>query len=261
MFLEGPVLAMTYRINPAFDRFPVEANLVGLILSSFGELELTVCQCAGVTLEMQNAVLKVLYLLRATSSRIDTADGLMRPLYEKHGLTDVYDGTIKMLKYCLTIRNQYAHCNWADQGQLGGGLFFADLQSSAKNKNFDHAYKHVDPPILNSQLDFFKLTLEWLRFMDSEMAVKQGRPTGLAWPKPPSSTPPPLHNPASQHIPPWLTEEQQAAHLKRALESEERDQPQQRPPSVLRLTREEWAAKDAKDARSAADPPTSEEPS
>ncbi len=241
---------MTYRINPAFDRFPVEAKLVGLILSSFGELELTICQCAGDAIKMQNAVLKTLYLLRATSSRIDTADGLMRPLYEEHGLTSIYDDTMRMLRHCLTIRNQYAHCNWADSGQLGGGLFFADLRSSAKHKNFDHAYKHVDPTILNRQLDFFEITLEWLRFMDNEMAVKQERPPGLEWPKPPSSTPPPLHNPASQHIPPWLTAEQRAAHLKRALESEQHGQPQQRPPSVLKLTEEEWLAKYRKEGRS-----------
>jgi len=243
---------MTYRINPAFERFPEEGNLVGFILSSFGELELTVCECARAALRLGDySILKVLYQLRATSSRIDTADGLMRPFYEKNGLVEDYDTAIKMLRYCLVIRNQYAHCNWADHHEAG--LFFADLQTSAKNANFDHSYKHVNAIILKNQLEFFKLTLEWLRFSDRELAVKQGVLRSHVWPKPPASTQPPLHNPASEHVPPWLTEELQAVHLKRALESEQRNQPQERPPSVLRLTREEWAAKDAKDAAKQSD--------
>jgi hypothetical protein len=227
---------MTFRINPAFDRFPDEAKLVGLILSSFGELELTACQCANAAVQAKNySILKTLYHLRTTSGRIDVADGLMRPIYESYGFNDEYDSAIIMMRHCLTIRNQFAHCNWADH-QIGG-LFFADLQSSAKNTYFDHSYRHVDPPLLESQFEFFKITLEWLRYLDNQLAEKQGKPTGLDWPKPPASTLPPLHNPASQHVPPWLTQEQQAAHLKRALESERPSQPQPRPPSVLRLTR------------------------
>jgi hypothetical protein len=239
---------MAYRINPAFERFPEEASLVGFILSSFGELELTVCQCAQAALQMSYALLKTLYRIRTTSIRIDTADGLMRPVYEAHGMTNDYDMTIKMMRHCLIIRNQFAHCNWADHEKAG--LFFADLQTSAKNQNFDHSYRHVDPALLATQLDYFKFTLEWLRFMDHELAVKQGKLKFHVWPKPPSSTPPPLHNPASQHIPLWLTEELQAAHLKRALELESRDHPRERPPSILKLTEEEWLAKYRKEGRS-----------
>jgi hypothetical protein len=253
-FVGSGSLAMTYKINPAFDRFPVEAKLVGLILSSFGELELTICGCAQAALQANDSsILKTLYRLRATSSRIDVADGLMRLAYIEHGLIDRYDEALKMLKHCLTIRNQFAHCNWADHDYAG--LFFADLQSSAKNKEFSHSYRHVDPPLLNSQFDFFKLTLQWLRFLDHEMAVKQGRLSAHVWPEPPSSTLPPLHNLASQHVPPWLGQELQEAHSRRALEAESLGQPLARPPSVLRLTREEWAAKDAKDAREQAKEP------
>jgi hypothetical protein len=242
---------MAYRINPAFERFPKEAEIVGLILSSFGELELTVCQCANSALRAKDHnITRTLYALRNTSSRIDIADGLMRPVYKAHGLIRRYGATLEMLRHCLRIRNHYAHCNWADHETAG--LFFADLQTSAKNENFDHAYRHVDPPLLNAQFDFFKLTLEWLRFIDHELAVKQGVLASHVWPEPPASTLPPLHNPPSEHVPPWLTPELQAAHLKNALASERAGQQPERPPSVLRLTREEWAAKDARDARFAA---------
>jgi hypothetical protein len=62
---------MTYRINPAFDRFPAEAAIIGRILASFGEIELSICRNAGDALNLQGLVLKALYRLRATSQHID----------------------------------------------------------------------------------------------------------------------------------------------------------------------------------------------
>lgn len=243
---------MAYRINPSFDRFPTEARLVGLILSSFGELELSICQAANAAIQSEDyAVLKALYRLRTTSSRIDVAVELMQPIYCKFELDAAYSTAVGMVGHCLRIRNQYAHCNWADH--YTAGLFFADLQTSARNKHFDHYYKHVDPPLLQQQYEFFAISLDWLRYADNLLAQKTGMSLGLVWSKPPESTPPPLHNPASAHIPPWLTKELQEAHLKRSLEIERNDHQVERPPSVLRLTREEWAAKDAKDARLAAE--------
>jgi hypothetical protein len=97
---------------------------------------------------------------------------------------------------CLKIRNQYAHCNWADSDPKAG-LFFADLQESAKREDWFTSWKHV------------------------------------------------------QHIPRWLNKDQKAQHMTRAQEAERAGaaQPTTRPPSVLRLTEEEWAAKRAKEAR------------
>jgi hypothetical protein len=239
---------MAYRINPAFRRYPTEGAIVGLILSSFGELELTMCQAANAaTQAADHAVLKALYRLRSTSSRFDVADCLMAPVYKKHELADIYEIARSNLQYCLSVRNQYAHCNWADDWDEG--LFFADLQTSAKNESFDHSYKHVDPPVLQQQYEFFGFTLECLRFADNQLAVKMGTLSGPVWPEPVKYDRPPLHNLASEHIPPWLTKEQKEVHLKRALELEGHGQQRERPPSVLRLTREEWAAKDTKDAR------------
>jgi hypothetical protein len=152
-----------------------------------------------------------------------------------------------MLRHCLVIRNQYAHCNWGDHHEAG--LFFADLQKSAKTVNFDHSYKHVDVALLKEQLEFFKVTLAWLRFMDAELGLKQETLRSHVWSTPPRSPQPPLHNPASEHVPPWLTPELQAAHLKRALEFDQAGRQPVRPPSILRLTEEEWLAKYRKEGR------------
>ena len=101
-------------INPAFRRHPEEAALIGRIVVHFGELEFTLCRNAENTLAMYVPLTKALYSLRATSSRIDFVDGLIRNVYLIYGLGKEYDLAISMVRNCLRIRDLYAHCNWAD---------------------------------------------------------------------------------------------------------------------------------------------------
>jgi hypothetical protein len=243
-------------INPAFQRHSNEAALIGRIVVHFGELEYGFCRNAGHALGMYIPLMKALYSLRATSSRIDFADGLIRNLYQGHNLTQEYDISIVMLKYCLRIRNLFAHCNWGDDATLiAAGLFYADLQDSAKTDHLWLNWKHVDVPLLTQQEDYFSETMEWFNYLHHELSLRQGLLQSHAWPKPKELTQSLLHNPASQHMPPWLDADQKAQHLALALAQESPPPQPERPPSVLKLTREEWAAKDAKDARSAQNNP------
>jgi hypothetical protein len=241
------------RINPAFQRHPIEASLIGRIVVHFGELEVSFCQNNALALDTHVPLMKALYSLKATSGRIDFVDGLIRNLYLAHNLGAEYDISISMLRYCLRIRNLFAHCNWADFPPNGdGGLFYADLQDSAKTPDLRHDWKHVDVALLQKHEDYFAETMEWLTFIHHEIGVKQEKLSSHVWPRPSELDQPPLHNPASQHIPPWLTLGQQSQHLSLAQEQESPPRQPTRGPSVLRLTREEWAAKDARDAREAA---------
>jgi hypothetical protein len=205
---------MATQINPAFNRWPVEGALVGRILSSFGEIEVTICRNAALALNMFGVIMRMLYGIRATSARIEAADRLMRSLIETYSLINDYKIAIGMVWHCLKIRNQFAHCNWGDH--LGAGLFFADLQDSANNPDFDHSWKHVDPVLLQAKLDYFWQTMELLEFIHHELAVRQGRLRSHVWPRPTLPAPPALHNPPDQHVPPWLGEDQKALHLARA---------------------------------------------
>lgn len=208
---------MTYRINPAFDRFPAEASIIGRILASFGEIELSICRNAGNSINLQGVMMKALYRLRATSQQIDVADEFMRWQHQRVGLGSEYEILMGMVRHCLKIRNLYSHCNWGDH--ITGGLFFADVQESAETDNFDHYWKHVDPPLLQRQLDYFALTMEWVEYLDHELALRQRRLQSHVWPKPPEQEPPLPHNPEDQHVPPWLSEDRKALHLARALAS------------------------------------------
>lgn len=205
-------------INPCFDRFPVEGVLVGRLLASFGELEIYVCFLAEKATGLTRSVPIALYRIRATRSRLEAADGLMRAIFAANNLEDLYGEAMSSVFYCQRIRNQYAHCNWADDPSPNNsaGLFFADLTASAETSDFEIFWKHVDPLILQSQLDYFEYTLEALRFIDHELAVRQGRLQSHVWPKPQVLQRPPLHNPELQHIPPWISADAKALHVARA---------------------------------------------
>jgi hypothetical protein len=238
-------------LNPAFDAFPAEAALVGRMVTSFSELELTFGMIAGTAIGVQSLVLRSLYRGRSTSGRIELADVFIRHLIHESNLVPDYEEALGALRHCLKIRNNYAHCQWSPGRD---GLFYANLEEAASRaSDFEMDQKHVDLRLLTEQEAYFDYTRSFLLYFGDRIheAVAQaaGRRSVLGVPKPPKKAQPNPHNLASQHIPHWLPEEKQRRHLERALEAEGRKPPPQRPPSVLRLTREECAAKDAKDAR------------
>lgn len=241
-------------LNPAFDQYPNEAALIGRMVTSFSELELTFGMIAGTALGIQSLALRSLYRGRSTSGRIELSDVFIRHLIHESGLVPDYEEALGAMRHCLKIRNNYAHCQWSPGLN---GLFFANLEEAASRPSgFEMDQKHVDLMLLTEQETYFDYTRSFLLYFGDQVhhaitqAAGHGSAPGVL--KPPKKARPNLHNLASQHIPHWLPEELKLRHLERALEAEGRKSPPQRPPSILRLTREEWAAKDAKDARNAA---------
>jgi hypothetical protein len=178
----------SYRINPAFDRHPEEAAIIGRILAGFGEIEFLVVRCAGHAVAMEDQMWRAFYRLRMTSARLELADAFMKPAYSLIGLRIEYDITYDMVIRCLAIRNQYAHCNWADHSAfLEAGLFFADIQDAAQSEEpieLSLAFRHIDVPLLEKQYRHFQTTMEWLMYLETEFANLKGR-LSQHWPKPP----------------------------------------------------------------------------
>jgi len=203
-------------INPAMHRHPAEAIIIGRIVVAFGEIEYMVCLTAAHAIDQLDPTLKALYRLRATSSRIEAADAFMAVFFGPSDLSADYQAMISAVRRCLRIRNQYAHCNWADHWN-SPGVFFADLQeSAAAAEGFEHEWKHVDVALLTEQEAFFSYTLDWLYYLDTSMAVRKGKLRSHAFPKPTERAPPQPHNPPLQHVPPWLDEDRKALHIARA---------------------------------------------
>jgi hypothetical protein len=240
-------------IMPGFDRHPEEAALIGRILVSFGEIEVTLAVVVGnVGLGDLQLGLRSIYKVRGTASRLELADALLRPKFTQVGIEHEYLTNRDALKYCQTTRNQFAHCIWADD--LNAGLFFTDLQDAADRMDMlRFNWRHVDVALLTKQLEYFDNTLAGIIYLENEWQVRTKKKASHDFPAPKAINKSPLHNPPSQHVPPWIDEGDKQRHLEIALENENSGSQPERPPSVLKLTREEWAAKDAKDARLAAE--------
>jgi len=59
-------------------------------------------------------------------------------------------------------------------------------------------------------------TMEWLNFLDHEIATLQGRLDRHSWPAPSELRRPPFHSPPEEHVPPWLSKHHKDLHLARA---------------------------------------------
>jgi hypothetical protein len=172
------------RINPAFHRHRRAAAIVGRILAAFGELEYIIAEAAGKATNNKETVLRALYRLRATSSRIDLSDTLMRPICMRANLVDEHATMMDALWHCHKIRNQFAHCNWGDDSRHPG-LFFADLQASAKDdQGFEQRWNHVSVPLLKRQEDHFVYAQDWIFYVDHELALRVGKLQSHPFPRP-----------------------------------------------------------------------------
>jgi hypothetical protein len=233
--------------NPALFNFPAEASIIGRMVVGFGELEFMVCLLAGKVRNQDDLFLKALYSLRITSARIETANVLMTPFFVFYGLQDEQTAAVSAVEHCQSMRNQYAHCHWADGGSQG--LFFADAKKSARRTDWFFDYKHVDVPLLEQQERYFGYARQCLLHLDWQVELRIGRSQYQGAPAPQELRQPPLHNLASEHIPQWLPPDQKARHIERAQVAERPASQPERSPSVPRLTEAEWEAKRAKEAR------------
>jgi hypothetical protein len=225
------------QLMPALHRFPDEAARIGRIIAAFGELEFILALCLGEALDDRDTALRAMFRLASGRARVVTLDALLRSAYEKVGLKSKYGDMLAAVKYCQTIRNQYAHCHYGDH--LKVGLFFTNLQDAAeKAETFEYQWRHIDVPLLDQQEHYFLYAQMCLQFLSEEYKVKSGR-TGVphAFPWPTRREPPPLHNPPSQHVPPWLGASQKRRHIELALEWEYSVGLQARPSKAQRAPR------------------------
>lgn len=151
---------------PAFQRNPEVANYIGRIISAYGELEYQLHACARTTLNDKHRALKEMFGIRGETKRIEKASSLMRDSFATAKLTALYDSAIEAMIHCRDIRNQYAHCHWADDDK---NIFFVNLEETAKQADTTkHKFRHIDLNILHVQINYFGYTLRLLEYMEHE---------------------------------------------------------------------------------------------
>jgi hypothetical protein len=117
-----------------------------------------------------DTVLKAMFKKRGETLRINEAEKLGAPAYHAHGLETDFRKAVKALRFCLKVRNQYAHWVWWDDNS--GKLAFANLEDLSRRKrkvpNLDKLKAfHLDMPLLSQQEAYFVYVdrfLGWINF-------------------------------------------------------------------------------------------------
>jgi hypothetical protein len=158
--------------------FPSETQILGGLLSGYGDLELNVAFLLQfVPGGSHDAAIKTVFGVRGETARIEVADNQMRRHYVGQGLSNEYGEAIGAVRHCLKIRNQYAHCSWVRN--LQNGLCFVDLEEVAKREEqvdlTELSQRRVSLALLQEQEAFFAYTLGMLTFLNFEFRARTGQ--------------------------------------------------------------------------------------
>ncbi len=116
---------------------------------------------------------------RGNAQRIDVADAIARQPYHALDLGAQFEAAITAVRYCLKIRNMYAHCTWWNDNS--GRLAFANLEELAKQNvavTDLHGLEvhHVTVPHLQQQLAYFEYADNLLIGVIQEGNRRAGKP-------------------------------------------------------------------------------------
>jgi hypothetical protein len=189
---------MNRSILPPFDTFTTEAAIIGKLSAGYTTLEVGLMHCVQVVRDDFDAVLKSMFRTRGETQRIDVADALGRHFYGKRGIGTEFEMAIGAVRYCLKIRNQYAHCVWYDD--KSGKLAFVNLEEIAKsNKRLADLSSlttlHVDETLLKSQEAYFVYADSLLSWLNLEGRVRHRKIKINLQEKPTPMKQPDLHIP------------------------------------------------------------------
>ncbi len=187
---------MTRMIVPEFQRFAEEGVVIGRLLAGYGSLESALSSCVAMARDDLDMVLKAMFRARGETQRIDIADAIGRPSYRTLGMETMFSEAIADMRYCLKVRNQYAHCNWHDD--LTGRLCFIDMEEIARPHEIIKdlrglTFHYLDGMLLRDQESYFIYVGDCLLYLNYEGRKKAGKLSTHALSKPPKVARPPLH--------------------------------------------------------------------
>jgi hypothetical protein len=185
-------------VRDAFRRYPKEAEIIGRLLAGYADLEIDLMHCAQVVRDDLDTVLKTMFRTRGETARIGVADAFGRHHYSKLKLETEFGMALSAIRFCLKIRNQYAHCIWYDD--YTGKLAFTDLEEIAEENAFltdlrSLTILHVDVPLLESQEAYYRYADHFLSWVNFEGRTRAGKLKLPLIAKPKQQKQPPLHCP------------------------------------------------------------------
>jgi hypothetical protein len=188
---------MTRSIMAPFSKFSKEGDTIGRLLAGYSNIEVSLFHAVHVATGDFDAALKKMFGIRSESKRIKAAEKLGLPEYQRLKLATDFEKALRVMRYCLKIRNQYAHWVWWDDNT--GKLAFANVEDLTKYKRKVKDFgklkaRHVDAALLKAQEAYFVYADELLlwvnyegRFIEAKLGnAKQNplnKPKGVKRPK------------------------------------------------------------------------------
>jgi hypothetical protein len=169
---------MARSILAPFKKFSNEGAAVGRLLAGYSNIEVGLLHCVQMACGGDlDTVLKKMFRIRGEMRRIDEAEKLGHLGYQRLGLAGDFQKAIRVVRYCLKIRNQYAHWVWWDDHS--GKLAFANLEDLAKRRRPVRDLGklrafHVDATLLDAQEAYFVYADEYLAWINYEGRFRVG---------------------------------------------------------------------------------------
>ena len=170
---------MPRSILAPFKKFTAEGATVGRLLAGYSKIEVGLLHCVqmgrGGDLD---TVLKKMFRIRGETRRINEAEMLGQPAYHRLRLAADFRKAIRIVRYCLKIRNQYAHWVWWDDHS--GKLAFANLEDLAQRKRpvrdlTKLKAHHVDAALLDAHEAYFVYADAYLAWVNHEGRARDGK--------------------------------------------------------------------------------------
>ncbi len=96
-----------------FIEFPVEGAIIGRLSAGYSNIKICLLHCVQMARGSDlDTVLKKMSGKRGDTRRIDAAEQLFVSHHPHHGLLGEFNKAVRLVRYCLKIRNQYAHGVW-----------------------------------------------------------------------------------------------------------------------------------------------------
>jgi hypothetical protein len=210
-------------LRNSFRFFPKERDSIALIIASYGWVEFILAYCVGHAIGGEQHGLRTIFRLNSNEARIDTAESLLLPICDQLGHREKHKEVILAVKFCKSIRNQFAHAHFEGIQKVHGLFFSTMAEATVDDFKFNYFFRHVDVHLLKQQEAYFEYTIACLQFIQDEIRVATGADsTGHVTPWPTKISQPLKHNLPTKHVPPpWLLEDRRQRH-KEATEEWER---------------------------------------
>ena len=165
------------------NKFPTEAQLIGNILTSYGELEFSAATALAVAMKDSSTAFRLMFRLRNEGQRLEVFNTMMYPTAKTYGLDAPYSHVIGALRTCKSIRNRYAHSHWYHDEKT---VSYCNMEEAAEASETEPmlTFTAVNLNLLREEVDYFSYCDDGLLYLTEEIRRKDGTISSHAFQEP-----------------------------------------------------------------------------